>query len=63
MSEGVIRHETTIKNENGEFETEVYEKEGPTNCIVTTTADSLHTENETRMLTLSTDDSKEQTPG
>lgn len=61
MSEGVIRHETTVKNEFGEFETAVYEKEGPTNCILTTTADSLHQENETRMLTLSTDDSKEQT--
>ena len=61
MSEGIIRHETTIRNAEGEFETHLYEKEGPTNCIITTTADSLHHENETRMLTLATDDSKAQT--
>jgi hypothetical protein len=61
LSEGVIRHETTIKNEFGELTTQVFTKEGPTNCIVTTTAEALHEENETRMLTLATDDSKEQT--
>jgi hypothetical protein len=61
LSEGVIRHETTVKDESGQLTTRVFEKEGPTNCVVTTTAESLHQENETRMLTISTDDSKEQT--
>jgi hypothetical protein len=36
-------------------------KQGPTNFIVTTTAASLHGENETRMLSLPTDDSAAQT--
>jgi hypothetical protein len=34
----------------------VTEKEGPTNFLVTTTATSLHNENETRMLSLAADD-------
>jgi hypothetical protein len=36
-------------------------KQGPTNLIVTTTADNLHHENETRLLSLPVDESEEQT--
>jgi hypothetical protein len=36
-------------------------KRGPTNLIVTTTADNLHHENETRLLSLPVDESEEQT--
>ena len=36
-------------------------KEGPTNMIVTTTKTRVHAENETRLLSLKTDDSREQT--
>lgn len=43
------------------FTTRNIRKEGPTNCIVTTTALNLHGENETRMLSLSTNDSASQT--
>jgi len=37
------------------------EREGPTNLITTTTAHRLHAENETRLLSVSSDDSADQT--
>ncbi len=36
-------------------------KEGPTNLVFTTTKTKVHAENETRILSLGTDDSREQT--
>lgn len=56
LSEGHIRHET-IRGTKGI----VYEREGPTNFIATTTHVKLHPENETRLITLGVDDSPEQT--
>lgn len=61
LSEGRLVYPTVQKDKHGNLVTIVIEKEGPTNFLVTTTATSLHNENETRMLSLAADDSKEQT--
>jgi hypothetical protein len=61
LSEGQIRYPVVTRSDSGELVTQVIEKMGPTNCVVTTTATSLHGENETRMLSLPTNDSAEQT--
>jgi hypothetical protein len=62
LSEGQIRYPVTIRDPaTGEFTTKFITREGPTNFVVTTTATSLHAENETRMLSLPADDSAEQT--
>jgi hypothetical protein len=61
LSEGRIRYPVTVRNKDGGFVTQVIEKEGPTNIILSTTATSLHNENETRMISLPTNDSREQT--
>lgn len=61
LSEGRIVYPTVQKDEQGNLVTVTIEKEGPTNFLVTTTAASLHNENETRMLSLAANDSKAQT--
>ncbi len=61
LSEGQIRYPVAVRGEDGNLVTRWIIKEGPTNLIVTTTAISLHGENETRMLSLPTNDSEEQT--
>jgi hypothetical protein len=62
LSEGRIKHEVTIRDkETGGFKTEKITKEGPTNLIFTTTKTRVHAENETRILSLATDDSRAQT--
>jgi hypothetical protein len=61
LSEGEIRYPVAVRGEDGKMVTETIVKQGPTNFIVTTTATSLHGENETRMLSLPTDDSAAQT--
>jgi hypothetical protein len=60
LSEGCLRYPTVVKRE-GELETVMIERPGPTNLITTTTAHRLHAENETRLLSLASDDSAEQT--
>jgi hypothetical protein len=60
LSEGRIRYETVEKTKDG-LESRVIEREGPTGCIVTTTATALHPENETRMVSLVVSDTAEQT--
>lgn len=60
LSEGRIEYPVTVKKK-GEFVTQTIVKEGPTNMIVTTTKTRVHAENETRLLSLSTDDSRQQT--
>ena len=60
LSEGRLRYETVEKGPNG-LEPRLIEREGPTGLIVTTTAVSLHPENETRLLSLSVTDTTEQT--
>jgi len=61
LSEGEIRYPVAVRGPDGKMTTETIVKEGPTNFIVTTTATSLHGENETRMISLPTDDSAAQT--
>ncbi len=60
LSEGKIRYETVEKTRDG-MRPKLIEREGPTGLIVTTTATSLHPENETRFLSLSITDTTEQT--
>lgn len=62
LSEGQIRYPVVMKGGDG-FETVWIKKDGPTNMIVTTTSVTLHGENETRMISLPTDDSQKQTAG
>jgi hypothetical protein len=60
LSEGRLRYETVEKTNDG-LEARLIEREGPTGLIVTTTSLRLHPENETRMLSLTITDSREQT--
>jgi hypothetical protein len=61
LSEGRLVYEVTIKGLDGQFGTQKIEKEGPTGCIVTTTLLNLHTENETRLISITSNDTPEQT--
>jgi hypothetical protein len=60
LSEGCIRYETVEKAKDG-MRARLIERPGPTGLIVTTTKASLHPENETRMLSLTISDTKDQT--
>jgi hypothetical protein len=60
LSEGRLRYETVEKTRDG-LVPKLIEREGPTGLIVTTTALRLHPENETRMLSLTLTDTREQT--
>lgn len=60
LSEGRVRYETVVKTAEG-LEPRLVEREGPTGLIVTTTAISLHPENETRMLSIPLTDTSAQT--
>jgi hypothetical protein len=60
LSEGRVRYETVEKTKEG-LVPRVIEREGPTGLIVTTTSLRLHPENETRMLSLTVTDTREQT--
>lgn len=61
ISEGRISYPMSVRTKDGEWTTKLYVKEGPTNVILTTTSLHLHNENETRLLSLQTNDSPEQT--
>jgi hypothetical protein len=60
LSEGHLRYEVVEKTSEG-LKPRLIEREGPTGLIVTTTAVKLHPENETRLLSLSVADTREQT--
>jgi hypothetical protein len=60
LSEGRIRYETVEKTAGG-LQARVVEREGPTGLVITTTQVALHSENETRMLSLTVSDTREQT--
>jgi len=60
QSEKHIKYRTTIKTNEG-YESKLIEKEGPTGCIVTTTATTIHAENETRNLSINVVDTQDQT--
>jgi len=60
LSEGRVKYETVDKI-GKKLTPRLIEREGPTGFITTTTAVSLHNENETRYLSIEVDDSKRQT--
>lgn len=60
LSEGRLRYETVESTKNG-MEPRLIEREGPTGLILTTTAVSLHPENETRLLSITATDTPAQT--
>jgi hypothetical protein len=60
LSEGRLRYETVEKTKEG-LVPRLIEREGPTGLIVTTTSLRLHPENETRMLSLTITDTRDQT--
>jgi hypothetical protein len=60
LSEGRLRYEFVEKTAEG-LKVRLIEREGPTGLIVTTTALTLHHENETRLLSLTVTDTREQT--
>lgn len=60
LSEGRLRYETVEKTPEG-LQARLIEREGPTGLIITTTAVSLHPENETRQLTIPLNDTPDQT--
>ncbi len=62
LSEGCIRYETVEKTSAG-MRPRLIERPGPTGLIVTTTAPSLHPENETRMFSITIRDTPAQTSG
>jgi hypothetical protein len=62
LSEGRVRYETVEKTRDG-LKARLIEREGPTGLIVTTTAVKLHPENETRLLSLTVTDTRDQTRG
>ena len=61
ISEGRISYPVTVRDKDGNSVTKTIVKEGPTNMILTTTATEVHGENETRLLSIPTNDSREQT--
>jgi hypothetical protein len=60
LSEGRVRYETVEKTSEG-MKPRLIEREGPTGLIVTTSAVKLHSENETRLLSLTVTDTQDQT--
>ncbi|MFH1653751.1 MAG: CHC2 zinc finger domain-containing protein [Pseudomonadota bacterium] len=60
LSEGKIRYETVDSTKDG-CKSRLIEKEGPTGCIITTTAIKIHPENETRLFSLHVSDDNNQT--
>ena len=61
LSEGQIEYPVVVRQEDGTLKTEKLIVPGPTNLVTSTTSISLHPENETRMLSLASNDSKDQT--
>lgn len=62
QSEGKLKIQVTVKNsETGQFEAQTIEKEGPAGFVTTTTASVIHSENDTRNISMFPDQSSEQT--
>lgn len=60
LSEGCVRYETVERTPEG-IRPRFIERPGPTGLILTTTAANLHPENETRLLSIVTNDTQDQT--
>ena len=64
QSEGHVKHLVTVKDEaTGKRITKMLEVEGPAGVIITTTGVKIHTENDTRHLSLYSNESPEATTG
>lgn len=62
QSEGKLKIQVTVKNPiTNQFEAQLIEKEGPTGFVTTTTASLIHSENDTRNISMFPDQSMEQT--
>ena len=62
LSEQKIIYEVVEKNEiSGQFEARCIKREGIIGLLITTTQDKIHEENETRLLSIQVDESREQT--
>ncbi len=62
QSEGKLKIQVTVKNpETGQFEAQTIEKDGPTGFVTTTTESFIHSENDTRNISMFPDQSSEQT--
>ena len=61
LSEGRLVYETVEKGPDGRMRARKIEREGPTGMILTTTELAIHPENETRMLSVTVNDTSEQT--
>jgi hypothetical protein len=61
LTEDRLVYPVTVRDKDGGFITKTIIKEGPTNMVFTTTKTRVHAENETRILSLTTDDSSAQT--
>ena len=61
QSEGELNYLVTVTQKGAAPRVEQVHQDGPTGLIVTTTAGKVHPENETRALSLSIDDRREQT--
>jgi hypothetical protein len=60
MSEGRIRY-ITVEKVNGEMKPREIEKEGPTGLVMTTTRANLYHDNETRAISVTVNDTRDQT--
>lgn len=60
MSEGRIKY-ITVEKVNGEMKPREIEKEGPTGLVMTTTRANLYHDNETRAISVTVNDTREQT--
>ena len=61
QSEGTLTYDYVAKAASGKLETLHVQVDGPIGLVTTTTATGLHAENETRLLTLHTNDGAQQT--
>ena len=61
QSDGRLEYEATEKTPDGGMKNVVYQTEGPTVIVQTTTKNHLHPENETRVFPIYIDESEEQT--
>lgn len=61
LSENKIRYAVVERNDSDSHETIIIEREGPTGLITTTTFASIHDENETRLFSITINESNEQT--
>ena len=61
LSEGRLTYKVTERSSHGKFRTRSIAKQGPTALLTTTTRAVIHEENETRLLSVTIDDSPQQT--